>query len=424
MFNSKLKYNVLLLTAVAMFGTLPARSQSHNWNTQAREQAENANSHALSILSKGAAVKGGLDQAIAALLRATAADPTDPVPFTSLGLALDLKQRYGEALDALAKSYHLDAKPKETMLSIGITNYLARSYDKTEKELLTLLRQNPSFCDVHINLGFVYMRLGDFEKSKKQFKQAIVCNPNCEPAYQGMAIVDYLSGDLDSAYSEATHAETLKQYAPVTLLLAEICFLRGDQDQMRAALKNATKVKQPLEQRPMTLIGFSLNHDFHWDPYLTDDFDKASFVNARAVDLPEQEKKRKSLAASGKIEAELDRAKQALSLASNDFYLMRQVALLQMAAGDYGNAADGFNNAIKACPNDHIDHLYLGRALALAGKKVEGAECVSVYTSHFPQQKLAPAFQSIIAGAPADASTPPAQPALTPTKAPPSDAGF
>src|SRR4051794_19882273 len=113
MLNFKIRNNALLLMVLALLGTSPARSQSHNWNLQARTQAENANSRALSLLTKGSAVKGSLDQAIAALLRATTADPTDPVPYTTLGLALDLKQRYGEALDALAKAYQLDPKSKE-----------------------------------------------------------------------------------------------------------------------------------------------------------------------------------------------------------------------------------------------------------------------------------------------------------------------
>ncbi len=427
MLKSKIKPNALLLLALTVLGTCPALSQSHNWNLQARTQAENANSRALSLLAKGSAVKGALDEAVAALLRATAADPTDPVPYTTLGLAFDLKQRYGEALEALAKSYQLDPKSKETVLSTGISHYLGHSFDKSEHVMVTLLRQNPTFCDAHIDLGFIYMRLGDFEKSKKNFKQAISCNPNCQPAYQGLAMVDYLAGDLESAYSEATHAETLKPYAPVTLLLAEICALRGDDDQMRAALKRLSKIKQPFEQRPMTLIGFSANHDFHWDPFLADDFDRGSFVSARAVDLPLQDKKRASLASSGKIEQELGRAEQMLANAPNDFYLLRQAGLLNMAAGNYGAAVKQFNEVLtKSCPNSHIDYLYLGRSLALLGRKDDAAQCVREYKKNLSQQKISPMFQKIIddAGG-AAATTAPQTPSQPPPTTPsPSDTGF
>jgi Flp pilus assembly protein TadD len=428
MLNTKLKTSALLLTMSVMLGSAQtAQSQSHNWNIQARTQAENANSRALTLLTKGPVVKGWLDQAIAALLRATAADPTDPVPYTTLGLALDLKQRYGEALDALAKAYQLDPKSKETVLSTGISHYLGHSFDKSEHVLTTLLRQNPTFCDAHIGLGFVYMRLGDFEKSRKHFRQAIACNPNCQPAYQGMAVVDYLSGDLESAYGEATHAETLKPYPPVTLLLAEICALRGDDAQMRAALKQLSKVKQPFEQRPMTLIGFSANHDFHWDPFMADDFDRGSFVSARALDLPLQDKKRASLAASGKIDQELSKAEQMLASAPHDFYLLRQAGLLNMAAGNYASAVKQFNDVLtKACPNSHIDYLYLGRSLSLLGRKDDAAQCVRQYKTNLSQQKLAPMFEQIVnnsgdTGGPTTPQTP-VQP--QPTTSTPSDTGF
>lgn len=394
---------------------------------QARAQAENANSRALTLLTKGPATKGWLDLAIAALLRATSADPTDPVPYTTLGLALDLKQRYGEALDALAKAYQLDPKSKETVLSTGITHYLGHTFDKSEHVLTTLLRQNPNFCDAHIDLGFVYMRLGDFEKANKQFKQAISCNPNCEPAYQGIALINYLSGDLEGAYAAATHAETLKSYPPVTLLLAEICALRGDEAQMKAALKQVAKVKQPFEQRPMTLIGFSANHDFHWDPFVADDFDRASFISARALDLPTQDKKRASLAATGKIDTELARVEQMLGGAPHDYYLLRQAGLLNMAAGNYAEAVKQFNEVLtKSCPNSHIDYLYLGRSLALLGRKDDAAQCVREYRKNLSEQKLAPIFDQIINGS--GGSAPPATPQTPVQPQPPGtqlpDTGF
>ncbi|MFN8550192.1 MAG: tetratricopeptide repeat protein [Candidatus Obscuribacterales bacterium] len=424
----KLKKKALVLTLVGLIGIAPtAYSQSHNWNMQARAQAENANSRALTLLTKGPVVKGWLDEAIAALLHATAADPTDPVPYTTLGLALDLKQRYGEALDALAKAYQLDPKSKETVLSTGISHYLGHTFDKSEHVLVTLLRQNPKFCDAHIDLGFVYMRLGEFDKAKKSFKQAITCNPNCQPAYQGMAIVDYLSGDLESAYAEATHAETLKSYPPVLLLLAEICALRGDEQQMKDALKKLSKFKQPFEQRPMTLIGFSANHDFHWDPFIADDFDRANFITARALELPLQDKKRASLAAAGKIDQQLARAEQMLASAPHDFYLLRQAGLLNMADGNYAGAVKQFNDVLtKACPNSHIDYLYLGRSLALLGRKDDAAQCVREYKKNLSQQKLSPMFEQIVnntggtaGGAPAQTPIQTQPPATTPI-----DTGF
>ncbi len=423
MHNQKKRQTALTTLAIAILGAPLAHGQSHNWDMHARERAENSNSRALTILNKGPALKGWIDQALAALVSATAADPTDPVPFTTLGLALDLKQRYAEALEALAKAYQLDPKSTETVLSTGISHYLGHSYAASERALTTLLRLNPNFSAAHIDLGYVYMRLGDFDKAKKQFKQAIVSNPNCQPAYQGMAQVAYLDGDLESAYAAAQHAETLQTYAPVTYLLAEICFLRGDEEQMRSALKKLSKVKQPLQQRPMTQIGFSAQHDFHWDPFLADDFDSGNFVNARSVDLPLLDKKRASLAAAGKIDAALERAEQTLGTAPKDYYLIRQVGLLDLAAGDYTGAVKQFNDVTSACVNSHIDFLYLGRALSLSGKKEAAAQCIREYKKHFPNQQISSIFSDIDKASAPKADSP-VQPQQTPSMPPPSETGF
>ncbi|HEY9677357.1 MAG TPA: tetratricopeptide repeat protein [Drouetiella sp.] len=424
MFKTKLRSSASLLIALALVSGNQVFAQSHNWNTQARQQAENSNSRALSILTKGETVKGYVDQAIAALLRATSADPTDPVPFATLGLALDLKQRYSEALDALNKSYQLEPKSKETMLSIAITHYLGRTYAKSESVLNTLLKQFPTQCDAHIDLGFTYIRLGDFDKARRNFKQAISCNPNCQPAYQGEALCDYLEGNLEDAFAEVQHAETLRPYLPATLLLAEIAAIRGDETAMNSALKRVAKVKQPLEQRPMTMIGFSPQHDFHWDPFILDDFDTDDFIKARALDLPRQDSKRASLAGSGKISKALTHVEAALSSAPpNDFYLLRQAGLINLAAGNYGDAVKIFNDVTQACPNSHIDFLYLGRALWLAGNKADAAKCIKVYAEHFPSQQLAGVFTSIKNNAPAAPEAPPTQPSQ-PTQQPAVDTGF
>jgi tetratricopeptide (TPR) repeat protein len=178
----------------------------------------------------------------------------------------------------------------------------------------------------------------------------------------------------------------------------------------------------------MAMIGFSTKHDFHWDPFIADDFDRSSFISARALNLPLQDKKRASIASAGKIDDELGRAEQVLASAPGDFYLLRQAGLLNMAAGNYSSAVKQFNEVLtKACPSSHIDYLYLGRSLALLGRKDDAAQCVREYKTNLAQQKLSPVFQQIIdsAGGAASAATPQSPSQQPPSSTPlPADAGF
>lgn len=412
----------LLSVCAAVSLSVRLDAQTHNWDIQAREKSQNANSRALNFLQKESKTKGAIDQAINILVEGTNADPTDPVPLATLGLALDLKERYKEALEVLAKSYRMDQKSVETNLSIGVTYYMAHNFEHSVEALNRLIHVNPKFCPGHVNLGFAFIRVGDLAKAKQQFKQAIVCNPSAQPAYQGLALVDYMEGDLESASEEAQHSESLTSYPPVTLLLAEISFLRGDQDRLVACLQRLNKIKYPIEQRSMAIIGYPKQHDFHWDPYLLDEYDRPNFVNARALDLPKQEKKRQSIAARGRINEAIASAQKALEDSPDDYYIFRQLGLLNMAKGDYNDAVQNFNKVVSIAPGSHIDFLYLGRALSLAGKAPEAAQCVFQYQKHFPDQKLSSVFSSIMQAAP---PAPPAQ-QMPPNKPPdtPTDAGF
>jgi len=390
-------FTVLIIFALTWQSPVCAQ---HNWDDlKGRARAEIQNSKALNLLTKGD-VKGSLDQAINLLLDGTRADPTDPVPFATLGLALDQKNRYQEALNALSTSFRLDPKSNETLLSIAITHYLGHEYDKADRGLTRLLGTDPNFCKAHINLGFCLMKEGDFEKAKQEFNSAIKCNASSEPAYQGLALVDYLSGDLESAVREATYAESIHPYLPVTHLVAELAYLRGDATAYKSACQTLAKAKPPLQQRSMTQIGYLTQHDFHWDPYLDEEFDNYFGTMARALNLPDEASKQKSLSSRGKLQARLTSAQQAASTYPNDFYVLRQAALLNLAVGEYGSAAEQFSKAIGLCANDHVDYLYMGKALFLAGKAPEAAQCISQFLGNL-NQTIAPEFAEIAKAAPA-----------------------
>ncbi len=390
----------------------PAYAQALNWDTKARERSQNLTSRAQNVLMSQQKIKGALDQAISILLEATRADSNDPLPYCILGITLNMKGRNEEALDALNRSYKLDPRRVETLLAIGFTQYLAHDYDKAISAWNTILSLDPNVPQVYSNLGYAYMRKGDYERALQFFKMLTKKVPSSQVAYQGIATTNYLEGDLRQCKNAANQAQSISPYPPVTLLLAKIAFLEGDRAEgTRLAQEYNKLTRKPFLQRSMTDIGFSKQHDFRWDPFLEDNFDNGYFLMARTL-TPKEASKQKSLCKQGKLDQVMAKAKDKLS-EDQDYYVLREVGLLQLASGSNAEAAETFKTVVTSCPSCHIDLLHAGRAFALAGQAAVAAGAVRRYQEMFPDQKLSGAFTDI---AKASALPPPQQ---QQTQAPP-----
>lgn len=397
----------------------PAHAQALNWDTKARERSQNLTSRAQNILVKYQTIKGGLDQAVSILLEATRADSTDPLPHTILGIALNMKGRHEEALDALNRSYRLDPKRVETLLAIGFTQYQARDFDKAISAWNTILSLDPNVPQVHANLGFAYMRKGDFERAIKFFRMLTKTVPSSHVAYQGIALTSYLEGDLKQCKQAASYAQSIAPYPPVVLLQAKAAFIEGDRlEGMRLAQQYNKLTKKPFVERSMCELGFSKQHDFRWDPFLADNFDNGYLLMARTV-TPKEASKRKSYCKQGKLDQVLSTAKEKLSEDPQDFYLLREVGLLQLASGNNSEAAEIFKTVVTACPSCHIDLLHAGIAFAAAGQPQVAASAVKRYEEMFPDQTLSPAMTQIANTQPPNQLQPPPQAQQPQQSAPP-----
>lgn len=392
-----------------------AEAQALNWNTKAREQSQNLTSRAQNALVKQQTLKGALDQAISLLLEATRADANDPLPYCILGITLNMKGRYEEALDALNRSYKLDPRRVETLLAIGFTQYMAHDYDKAISAWNQILTLDPNVPQVWANLGYAYMRKGDFERALQFFKMLTKKVPSSQLAYQGIALTNYLEGDLKQSKSAAGQAQSIAPYPPVVLLQAKLAFLEGDRTEgTRLAQAYNKMTKKPFLQRAMTELGFSKQHDFRWDPYLEDNFDNGYFLMARTL-TPKEASKQKSLCKQGKLDQIMSKAKERLS-GDQDFYVMREVGLLQMASGANAEAAETFKTVCTNIPSCHIDLLHAGRSYFLAGQPGVAAAAVRRYQEMFPDQKLSAAMADI---AKVSAAPPPqTQQTIEPQQAP------
>ena len=370
---------------------LPGFTQTQSWGYKAQEQSQAASSAGLTLLTKGS-----VDQAISSLLEATRLDANDPLPYALLGLALDMKGRYGEANDALHKSYNLNPKLSETVLSIAITHYLTHNYNKSINALREVLKLNPNLCHIYAAMGYAYLRQADLAHASDCFRRLINCYPNSQVAYQGLSTVKYLMGDFTGARQAADQSQTIFVYPPAVLLLAKLDFLTGDRSRAQRHVQEYIKLtSKPRAERPMTSIGYAAQHDFRWDPFLADCYDNAFLLQARTLNLPRDASRQRSLSRAGKAEQSIHKANLALAGVPEDFYIKRELGLLHLAHGDYSDAAAEFKEALKLCPECHVDLLHLGRALSLDGKSAEASYFVRKFQQKYPSAQLAPVFTEI-----------------------------
>lgn len=388
-----MKHFVLAIFGLFLFANFcsPVFSQVQTWNTKAREKAQNLNSAAVTALSRG-------QQAFAVNLlnQATVTCPSDPIPFSTLGIALAKEGKYAAALDALGKSYDLKHNA-ETLLTTGFVYYLEHDYEAAIRSWTKALEQEPRTKEIYGDLGYAYLRKGDFQKAEECFHNLAKLCPSSQLAFQGMALLKYLEGDLSASRQAAEHAQSISSYHPALLLLAKVCFLQGDKPAAEQAIRSwlvARRKTAPV--RSMTTLGYPIQRDFHWDPLLGDNFDNGNLLLARTRLLPNEQSQRKSLLSKGRIKEALPLAEQTHLSAPDDFYVLRELALLKMANAEFSRSADDFLRVLKLCPDCNVDWLHVGRAQFLAGKKQEAASAVQVYLRKFPGQKLSPAFTALV----------------------------
>lgn len=370
----------------------PAEAQSQTWKIEARARAQRLASAAQNHLNKGET-----DAAIALLIEANRTDSTDPLPLSLLGLALNIKGRYQEALDTLRKAYQLDSKARETILSVGFTNYLAHQYDQSIDVWHRLLKMHPDIHAAHADIGFACLRKGDFSSAESNFRGALKHNPNSQLAYEGMATLQYLNGNLVAARHSAEQAQAIRPHPQVLILLANIDFLEGKLKSAQTRLAEyKTLIKKPNSTRPMTAFGFLPQHDFKWDPFDVDNYDAPAFIEARMLDQSRKsDSKRSSLIKSSNLDAVLSKAESNLSTAPDDYYLLYQIGILQLAKGDFAKATEALSKVAAHCPECHVSLLYLALALDRMNQADEAKSAVEGYKETFANQPLNPVFSDI-----------------------------
>lgn len=412
---------VLCVTISGTIGaSLPVCAQTEYWSTKNRAKSQNLTSTALNYLntrytkSSTKNATKNLNQAIVLLKQAIEADDTDPLPHYLLGLCLNIQGSYEQALDLMRKAYSLNPKEHEVLLATGMTQYLNGHYDKAITLWEKLATEQKSLVGpVNALIGFGYLRQGDFETAARSFSTAKANSPGSQLAYQGIAILNYLAGDLTQSKQAAEHALSLGAYPWLNLLLARIDYLEGNDASAANRIKTFKKQSgSKYIPRTMTAMGFSKQHDFRLDPFENEIYDSPGAILARSINDDKKESRRKSYAKQGKVDESMNKAKRLTSINSSDYVALHETGMLQLSSGDYKGAATTFQDVLRLCPNCRVDYIYLAEAFFKSGDIDNAKKSLDYYQKTYPRQNLAANYKNIATAAsttPPPPTTPPGQ---------------
>lgn len=380
----------------------PAAAQVEYWNNEPRKRSQNLSSSALNHLKNinagnkkrsRSGKEGDLAEAVRLLEKAIQTDPEDPLPHYLLGIALAMQEKYDKTLPLLQKANKLDPREEEILLATGLAQHLAGNYEKAISIWERLLSRTSRKAPILVCIGHARMRHGELEEAVETFDRAHEQEPGLQAAHEGMARVYFMAGDLEKARVAAEHAQSIENYPPVELLLAEIAFLEGDRSTAESHLKAWKKgLSKGKPNKSMTQIGFSRQHDFRWDPFIVDDFDSAEAMRARNYI---RQKPDKASRYSGKpslrtVEAKVDAA---LSNKPSDYFLKHQKGLIALAGGKKEEALKSLRESISLCPGNQVDLLNL----VLASGDLGGGAWLKRYRSVYPDARLASTFDNLVA---------------------------
>jgi tetratricopeptide (TPR) repeat protein len=380
----KLRTFSIALSLIAFTASDVVAQVSPNWDVRAREQAETHHSAAVSLLNAGQKLK-----AIKLLRQATIADPQDPVPFQTLGLALAMDGKYPEALDSLQRAYTLRPMT-ETLLSTGIVYYLQHDYDAAINAWSKALQANPKLCQINGDIGMAYLRKGSLREAVDSFQHLAQCSPNSDLAYYGLALTNYFAGDFRTAREQAERALSISDYPPTVMLLAELDMLQGNRARgIKRAHQYDAMVHRHWQQRSMTELGYSAQRDFHWDPYVDDLADNGYLLLARVESDPVHQRSLSSLARAEHVTGGI---RSKLASAPGDLWLMHELGSAQMANGDYSGASESFKTVLGQCSLCGVDILNLARSLAMSGKMEQASQYAQEFKKSHPSQDVSSVF--------------------------------
>lgn len=173
-----------------------------------------------------------------------------------------------EAGDYLLAAAKLEALARHDTANVGVLRMLASAYLRQEAfasavtacERIAVLDSADS--GVRVALGFLYGKMGDFERSLVAYRDAIDVNAETVQAYQGLGWIHLQRRELQEAMNMiAKSTELAPEYAPNYVLMGRVLTAQGFYEDARQAFQTAFRLEPGLrEQYGILLQELVLRH--------------------------------------------------------------------------------------------------------------------------------------------------------------------
>ena len=145
------------------------------------------------------------DKAIEFYNKAIEIDKTCALAFNNRGYSYFNKKEYENALQDYDKAILLN--PKLQIAKDNRTQLLEVIAEKEEfKDIISKSEQGQKDWQYYFNLGMAEARLGEYQKAKDAYNQALSLNSNYAQAYLFRGILEHGKGNLDDANSDYSYA--------------------------------------------------------------------------------------------------------------------------------------------------------------------------------------------------------------------------
>jgi tetratricopeptide (TPR) repeat protein len=122
-------------------------------------------------------VHGRSDEALAVFQRAIDADPRFTWPHHNIGRLYMAQQDYDQALVWLTRALEVNPDHWRALYNFGITNHRLRRYPEALAAYRKALAISPDDADLHANVAWVLIRLGEQVEGERELQVALRLNP-------------------------------------------------------------------------------------------------------------------------------------------------------------------------------------------------------------------------------------------------------
>jgi serine/threonine protein kinase/tetratricopeptide (TPR) repeat protein len=180
-----------------------------------------------------------------AFLHALSLDPNNVITHHSYAVNFLIPLlRFREAHEHLQIALHADPLSLIINTSIGLLYHCQRHYDEAIREYIQVLDIDSNFGLAHFFLGQSYEQVGQLEKARTSFEQALTLTDRSSEALAFLGRANAILGRRGEAYSQLQELTKMSATAYVSpVLLAQLHLGFGDQEQAIAALEKALDVR-------------------------------------------------------------------------------------------------------------------------------------------------------------------------------------